>query len=128
MTIIKTDVLIQAANVPNKNGRIYPHGVLEGMLDGLKKSEPIHGVVGVDSPDPTFVNPEKISHRVKNLRVTDTGLIGDIEVLDTAMGRELEQLWKENEVEFRIRALVEVKENIVRACAVISIDAVNECA
>lgn len=125
MSAIRERVMIQLADVPNKNGRIYPRHVLLNMLQGLTEREPIKGVMGA-SPDPTYVHMEDVSHQATNFSVNDVGLVADVEVLSTPKGLALREILKQKEVTFGIRGLVNVRENVVHACAVISIDVIDD--
>lgn len=116
--------------MPNRNGHIYPTNVLENMLGLLQTRQPIPGQMLPSFSslrDPTYVDPQEISHQFTRFAVRDNCLVGDLEVLATSNGKILQQLLDgEVAVDFRIRGFVNQKDNTVIACAVIAFDAVGQ--
>lgn len=69
-------------------GRIYDPDEIAHEAD---KGIALYGILGEAAGDGS-TPLDKVSHIVRNLRVTDDGLIGDIEILQTPMGQMLSSL------------------------------------
>jgi hypothetical protein len=82
---------------PNKNGRIYPKGVMEkevGRYQELINEKRSLGELG-HPPTPT-VNLDKVSHLISELRMNhDGGVYGKAKILSTPMGKIAENFIKE---------------------------------
>ena len=74
---------------PNKNGRIYPRGIMEkevGNYQELINEKRSLGELG-HPPTPT-VNLDKVSHLITNLKVNEDGAVmGKAKILSTPMGK-----------------------------------------
>lgn len=88
-------VVIQQADVPNLNGRIYPKDLLEKVIE----SQSLMGMVGMN--ETSTLELEKVSHKVENLRMENGYLVGELKILSTPMGKTLSQL-PYNENSFRL--------------------------
>jgi hypothetical protein len=72
----------------NKNGRIYPRGIMEKELERyqtLIKEKRSLGELG-HPPNPT-INLDKVSHLISNLRFEGNDIVGRAKILDTPMGK-----------------------------------------
>lgn len=98
MTKTKIAVRIMRADVPNGNGRVYPMSALEHCVE-RGKTETIFGTLG--APCKGAVDLNEVSHVVRNLRIEDGYLIGDIEILQTEKGDILGQLLDAVQIDFR---------------------------
>jgi hypothetical protein len=84
-----TGVKIQIADVPNRNGRIYPTSVLTEVIKAAGERK-ILGGMGVSNNPMVGPDISNISHSVSNLRIEAGWLVGDVTVLDTPQGKILE--------------------------------------
>lgn len=84
------------AELENKNKRIYPKSVLEIAVDAYNTEYVLAGRAGgeLNHPSSPVVNPERISHRITELRWDGNNVIGKALVLDTPMGQIVKGLIK----------------------------------
>lgn len=85
-----TGVKIQVADVPNRNGRIYPTSLIEKVIKAAGDDK-ILGGMGVPDNPMTACDLSTISHSISNLRIESGWLVGDVTVLGTPQGKVLEQ-------------------------------------
>ena len=85
------------ADVPNKNGRVYPFAILKEMVESVQDLISRNGLVGeLDHPPSPKINVDKISHKITRLELMEDGaVVGEMEVLNTDQGRKLRQLMSE---------------------------------
>lgn len=94
--LIIPNMIIQRANVPNKNRRIYPKRILEREMNTLM--ETIHktgarGVLGeLDHPDSSVINLKNACLGVIDYRWKGNDMLGDVEVLHTPSGNILKEI------------------------------------
>ena len=72
----------------NRNGRIYPYGVMEkelGRYQTMIAEKRSLGELG--HPDNPSINLNQVSHLITNLRFEGTDVIGRAKILDTPMGK-----------------------------------------
>jgi len=81
--IIK-DVIIQRANAKNRNGRVYPEGVLRQEIDNYNDTMVKHNrALGeLDHSDSNVVNLKNVSHNIVRIYWDGDDVKGDIEILD----------------------------------------------
>lgn len=76
-------------NIKNRNGRIYPTGVLENEVgrynEEYVKRNTAYGELG--HPDGPKINPDRISHRIVSLRREGNNFIGKAKVLNEGLGK-----------------------------------------
>ena len=80
--------IFMQADKENKNGRIYPKGIMEKELEryqSLIKEKRSLGELG-HPPNPT-INLDKVSHLISNLRFEGNDIVGKAKILDTPMGK-----------------------------------------
>lgn len=80
--------IFMQADKENKNGRIYPRGIMEKELERyqtLIKEKRSLGELG-HPPNPT-INLDKVSHLISNLRFEGNDIVGKAKILDTPMGK-----------------------------------------
>lgn len=80
----------------NKNGRIYPRGIMEkevARYQDLIKEKRSLGELG-HPPNPT-INLNQVSHLITELRMDGNNVIGKAKVLGTPMGKIVENFIKE---------------------------------
>jgi len=91
--LLKMSGIIQKANVPNANNRIYPRTLLQredtNMQDSIKERRALGEL---DHPDSPIVQLENTSHILSKTWWDDDSLLGEIEVLNTPKGKILESL------------------------------------
>ena len=72
----------------NRNGRIYPRGVMESAVKKYDEGQIQKGrAVGeLNHPEGPTVNLDKVSHKIDNLRWEGNDVMGKATVLNTPMG------------------------------------------
>jgi hypothetical protein len=89
----KLTVQIAEADLPNKNGRVYPREVLQKVIKEVEGKDPcrLFGTIGMPADD--VIDPAKISHSISNLYLTEDGaLMGTVMILETPSGKIAENL------------------------------------
>ncbi len=86
--------IFMQAEMKNKNGRIYPKGILEREVmrynrEFINKNRAF-GELG--HPDGPTVNLERVSHMIKSLYPEGNNFIGEAKVLDTPYGKIVKNL------------------------------------
>lgn len=85
--------IIQKAETPNQNKRIYPFGILNREVENYKKAVRENRAVGeLDHPETSTVALDKVSHIVREVWWEGKDVMGKIEVLPTPKGKILETL------------------------------------
>jgi hypothetical protein len=91
--LLKMTGVIQKANTPNANNRIYPMALLKREDDNMQDSIKDRRALGeLDHPDSPIVQLENTSHILSKTWWDDDSLLGEIEVLDTPKGKILASL------------------------------------
>ena len=77
------------AEQKNRNGRIYPKEILASAVNDYVENFVKMGRSGgeLNHPDSPIVNPERISHRITELKWDGDNVIGKALVVDTPMGK-----------------------------------------
>ena len=91
--IVTMKGVIQKAQQPNANNRIYPRPILE--REDAKYQELIkerRSLGELDHPDSPIVQLENVSHLITDTKGDGDDLVGTVEVLDTPKGQILEKL------------------------------------
>ena len=91
--IVNMKGIIQKAQSPNANNRIYPRPILE--REDAKYQELIkerRSLGELDHPDSPIVQLENVSHLITETKWEGDDLVGTVEVLDTPKGQILEKL------------------------------------
>jgi hypothetical protein len=84
---------LQEANCKNKNNRIYPYGVLDENVQRLQEVVKARGLLGeLDHPTDSIIHFKDASHIITKLWWDANVLMGEGEILNTAMGRQLKAL------------------------------------
>jgi len=82
------------AEIKNRNGRIYPMGILEKEVNRYNKEyiqkNRAFGELG--HPDGPTVNLERVSHMITSLHPDGTNFLGEAKVLDTPYGKIVKNL------------------------------------
>tara|TARA_R110001583_G_scaffold52448_1_gene162938 strand:+ start:183 stop:815 length:633 start_codon:yes stop_codon:yes gene_type:complete len=84
---------IQAADVPNGNGRIYPKKILEREMTNYQKLIATRRALGeLDHPDSSVIELKNTSHLITEVWWEGDSVMGKLEVLNTPSGRTLKAL------------------------------------
>lgn len=94
--LIVKNMIIQRADVPNKNKRIYKRSLLEReaskLMEGLKVSGN-RGIIGeLDHPDSSIVNLKNACLGVLDIKWKGNDQLGDVEILKTPSGNILKEI------------------------------------
>lgn len=85
--------VIQRADTPNQNKRIYPRRLLQREMDNFMKAVRENRAMGeLDHPETSTVSLEKVSHVIREAWWEGNAVMGKVEVLPTPMGKILEAL------------------------------------
>lgn len=80
---------------PTANGRLYPPKLWEGQIDRLKNDLGSRKVLGeLDHPTDGRTALQRASHVITDLKLVNGVVIGEAEILDTSMGRDLKAILK----------------------------------
>ena len=81
--------LFLQSELKNRNGRMYPFGVLEKEVNRYNeeyiKTKRALGELG--HPDGPTVNLDRVSHRICSLKAEGNNFVGKAQILDTPMGK-----------------------------------------
>lgn len=82
------------AEKTNRNGRIYPKGVMESALKKYDEEQvqKNRAVGELNHPEGPIVNLDKVSHRIVELKFEGNNVIGKALILKTPMGEIVEGL------------------------------------
>jgi hypothetical protein len=100
---------------------------MEKAIEGVKKLIEEKRFLGeLEIPHDTIVDLSNVSHMVTDLRIEESKIVADIQVLKTPKGIILQEKIDANEVEIVQRGLGKIgKDNIVTDYELIAIDAVK---
>lgn len=82
-------VKIKTANIPNKNGIIYPLEILQNIC--ISSPDEILGTIGLPEQN-AAICLISASHVISNLRIENDILVGDLKLLNTTNGKKLEYI------------------------------------
>ncbi len=84
-------------DIKNRNGRVYPFGVLEREVGRYNEQYVNIGrALGeLGHPDGPTVNLDRVSHKIVSLKAEGSNFIGKAQILSTPMGKIAESLLKE---------------------------------
>ena len=87
--------VVQRADAPNQNQRIYPKAILEREIDKYKKKITEHTALGeLDHPLTNIINLLNVSHQFLDVWWNGDDVLGKIEVLSTPSGNILKELFR----------------------------------
>lgn len=94
--LIIPNMIIQRANVPNKNRRCYPKHILDReankLMEGLRSSGN-RGIIGeLDHPESNVVNLRNACIGIMDIKWRGNDQLGDVEVLNTPSGNILKEI------------------------------------
>lgn len=86
--------IFMQADAKNRNGRIYESKVMKPAVDKYVQEQVKTGrAVGeLNHPDGPTINLDKVSHRITDLRMEGSNVIGKAQILDTPMGKIVQGL------------------------------------
>ena len=85
--------IMQKANTPNGNGRVYPEGVLKREVQNYQKLVRERRALGeLDHPEDSVINLKNASHMVTDIWWDGQSVMGKVKVLNTPSGRILHDL------------------------------------
>lgn len=85
--------ILQCANKPNQNKRIYPREILEREVENYKKAVQERRAVGeCDHPERSIVELKNVSHLITEIAWDGDQVVGTVEVLDTPSAQILKSL------------------------------------
>lgn len=85
--------IIQKANTPNQNKRIYPSEILRREIENYQKAVRENRALGeLDHPESSTVSLERVSHVIREMWWDGANVCGKVEVLQTPKGKILESL------------------------------------
>tara|TARA_R100000808_G_C2146075_1_gene153963 strand:- start:305 stop:913 length:609 start_codon:yes stop_codon:yes gene_type:complete len=85
--------IMQRANTPNGNGRVYSEGILKREVESYQKAVKENRALGeLDHPDNSVVSLERVSHKVTSIWMEGNDVYGKIQVLNTSAGQTLRAL------------------------------------
>lgn len=91
--LVKFRGKLQEAECVNKNKRMYPYSVLDENVQRLQDIVKVRGLLGeLDHPTDSIIHFKEASHVITKLWWNANVLMGEGEILNTAMGRQLKAL------------------------------------
>jgi hypothetical protein len=88
--------IFMQSETKNRNGRIYPKGIMEKAVDKYIQDQVNKGrsVGELNHPDGPTINLDKVSHLITELKWDGDNVVGKAKLLDTPMGKIAEALIK----------------------------------
>ena len=85
--------IMQKADTPNGNGRVYPYKVLQREVQNYQKLVKERRALGeLDHPEDSVINLKNASHMVTDIWLDGQSVMGKVKVLNTPSGRILQDL------------------------------------
>ena len=86
--------IFMQAEAKNRNGRIYPRGVMESAVSKYNTEQVVPGrAVGeLNHPEGPTVNLDKVSHKIESLDWQGNDVVGKATILNTPMGEVVKGL------------------------------------
>ena len=81
--------IFMQAEAKNRNGRIYPKGVMEAAVNkyNVEQVQKGRAVGELNHPEGPTVNLDKVSHKIENLDWQGNDVVGKATILETPMGQ-----------------------------------------
>ncbi len=81
--------IFMQAEAKNRNGRIYPKGVMESAVSkyNIEQVQKGRAVGELNHPEGPTVNLDKVSHKIENLDWQGNDVVGKATILETPMGQ-----------------------------------------
>ena len=85
--------LMQRADAPNQNNRLYPRKILEREIENYRKAISEGRATGeCDHPESSIVSLQNVSHIVREIGWNGDDVVGSLEILDTPKGKIVQEL------------------------------------
>ena len=86
--------VIQRAEEPNQNGRVYPKAILEREVNKYieTKIKQNRALGELDHPESSVINLKNVSHNIKKIWWSGVDVLAEIEILSTPSGNILKEL------------------------------------
>ena len=89
--LLKT--ILQRADAPNQNKRIYPRAVLQREVENYSKVVSEGRATGeLDHPDSSIVSLERVCHIIREIHWEGNEVHGTVEILNTPKGKIAQDL------------------------------------
>lgn len=77
-----------SADVPNRNGRVYPKNVMEGAVSKYQADyiDQKRSMGELNHPPGPSINLDRVSHMIESLKFSGSDVIGRAKILSTPMG------------------------------------------
>lgn len=80
--------IFMQAETPNRNGRIYPYGVMEAALGKFQENISSKRAMGeLGHPNSPSINLDRVSHNIERLVFEKNDVYGKAKIFDTPMGK-----------------------------------------
>lgn len=91
--LILKNVLLQRADRPNRNSRVYPKRILERELQNYSKKIAEKRAFGeLDHPDTSIVNLKNVCQAILDVKWKGNDVYGDVEILKTPSGNIIKEI------------------------------------
>lgn len=86
--------IFMQADTPNRNGRIYPRGIMENALNKYQSDfiGPKRSMGELGHPQGPQINLDRVSHVIENLSFKGSDVYGRAKIIDTPMGKIAQNL------------------------------------
>lgn len=85
--LILKNVLLQRADAPNRNKRVYPRRILEREIESYSNKIREKRAFGeLDHPESNIVNLKNVCHAIVDVKWRNNEVYGDVEILPTPSG------------------------------------------
>ena len=85
--------IIQKADTPNQNKRVYPIQILRREVENYMKAVRENRAMGeLDHPESSIVSLQNVSHIIRDMNWEGNNVVGRLEVLSTPKGKILESI------------------------------------
>lgn len=111
---MRTHQILQLDQPTHETGLVYPSDVMAKAVATIERRT-LWGTWGMPQDLKGGLPVEQLSHRVHNLRIEDGWLVGDVQPLQTPLGRSLERALEnsESQVQFRLASFVHTHDHCV---------------
>jgi hypothetical protein len=90
---ITVKALMQRADAPNQNNRVYPAAILQREIENYKKAITEGRATGeLDHPESSIVSLQNVSHIIREVWWNGNEVMGTVEILNTPKGKIAQDL------------------------------------
>jgi hypothetical protein len=95
--VVLKKALLQRADAPNQNNRVYKKAILEREIDRYMKVVKENRALGeLDHPSDSVVNLKNVSHVIRDVWWSGNEVFGSVEILPTNAGKIVRDLIESN--------------------------------